>query len=62
VLDVVRICEIPDSQAQSAYDAFIMSATTPPKRHNPKAWANYAAKLVNYFGLSKKIRLFLLFC
>jgi hypothetical protein len=26
VLDVVRICEIPDSQAQSAYDAFIMSA------------------------------------
>ena len=23
------------------------------KRHNPKAWANYAAKLVNYFQLSK---------
>jgi hypothetical protein len=21
-----------------------MSATTPPKRHNPKAWANYGCK------------------
>ena len=27
--------------------------TAHPRRHNPKAWANYAAKLVNYFGLSK---------
>ncbi|MBR5824077.1 MAG: hypothetical protein IKY67_08055 [Paludibacteraceae bacterium] len=44
VLDVVRICEIPDSQAQSVFDAFIMSATTPPERHNPKAWANYGCK------------------
>ena len=26
------------------FDAFIMSATTPPKRHNPKAWANYGYK------------------
>ena len=26
------------------FDAFIMSATIPPERHNPKAWANYECK------------------
>ena len=52
-LGCFRIFQVPNSQEQSANDAFIMSATTPPERHNPKAWANYAAKLVNYFGLSK---------
>ena len=53
---MVESCEVSSSQAQSAHDAFIMSATAPPERHNPKAWANYAAKVVNYFELSKKNR------
>ena len=42
-----------NAKHKAPFNAFIMSATTPPKRHNPKAWANYAAKLVNYFELSK---------
>ena len=41
---MVESCEVSSSQAQSAYDAFIMSATAPPERHNPKAWANYGCK------------------
>ena len=32
------------------FDAFIMSATTPPKRHNPKAWANYGYKGTTKFA------------
>ena len=27
-----------------------MSATTPPKRHNPKAWANYGCKDTTKFA------------
>ena len=27
-----------------------MSATTPPKRHNPKAWANYGCKGTTKFA------------
>ena len=27
-----------------------MSATTPPERHNPKAWANYGCKDTIIFG------------
>ena len=30
-----------------------MSATTPPKRHNPKRGLITGAKVVNYFELSK---------
>ena len=26
-----------------------MSATTPPERHNPKAWANYGCKDTDFF-------------
>ena len=29
----------------------IMSATTPPKRHNPKAWANYECKVSEKFAI-----------
>ena len=32
------------------FDAFIMSATIPPERHNPKAWANYGCKDTIIFG------------
>ena len=49
-----RICEIPCSQAQSANDAFIMSATTPPERHNPKAWANYGCKGSELFWIEQE--------
>ena len=49
----MRIYQIPSSQAQSVFDAFIMSATTPPKRHNPKRGLITAAKVVIYFGLRK---------
>ena len=49
----VRICEIPLSQAQSAYDAFTMSAMPHPKDIIPRRGLITGAKLVNYFGLSK---------
>ena len=45
-----EIYQISNSQAQSVFDAFIMSATTPPERHNPKAWANYGCKDTIIFG------------
>ena len=53
VLDVMRICEIPDSQAQSVFDAFIMSCNCPPYRHNPKAWTHYGCKGTNLFRIEQ---------
>ena len=47
---ILWICEILRSQAQSAFWRLIMSATTPPERHNPKAWANYGCKDTIIFG------------
>jgi hypothetical protein len=38
---------------KSAYDAFIMSATAPPERHNPKAWTNYGCKDSEIFWIEQ---------
>ena len=31
-----------------------MSATIPPERHNPKAWANYGCKDTDFFALMQE--------
>ena len=62
VLDVREFTRFQVAKHKALMTPLLCLVIAPPKRHNPKAWANYAAKLVNYFGLSKKIRLFLLFC
>ena len=61
VLDVVRICEIPDSQTQARNDAFIMSATTPPERHDPWRGPITPTKLQHFFDITKRIAKKLLF-
>ena len=46
-----------NAKHKAPFNAFIMSATTPPKRHNPKAWANYGCKGTEKFAI---VQIFLL--
>ena len=61
VLDVVRICEIPDSQAQARNDALLCLQPPHPKDIIPRRGPITHAKLQHFFDITKRIAEKLLF-